>query len=47
MDKDIDTNIRHSETAWLSLKDPTVRKIAHRCLAIVDKPIANCEFMRL
>ena len=47
MDKDVDTDIRHSETAWLSLKDSKIRKIAHRCLAIVDKPIVNCEFMQV
>ncbi len=46
-EKDLDTSIRNSETAWLSLKDSKIREIANRCLAIVDKPISNCEFMQV
>jgi hypothetical protein len=39
IDKLIKTNVRQSETAWLSLKDPIVRAVVDRCLAMTDRPI--------
>jgi len=38
---------RISETAWLDLEDPVVRKIAKRCLNNTDRPIKNCEKLQV
>lgn len=46
--KILEPNVRQSETAWLSLKDPIVRKITERCLAMTgDTPIENCEELQV
>ena len=42
-DKLIKKNVRQSETAWLSLEDPVIRRIVDKCLAMTDRPIDNCE----
>lgn len=47
IDKVVKPNVRQSETAWLSLDDPVVRKIAERCLAMTDRPIDNCENLQV
>lgn len=41
-DRTIDKETRDSETAWLDLKDPIVRRIAERCVSLTDRPIKNC-----
>lgn len=47
VDKIVKPNVRQSETAWLSLEDPVIRKIANRCLAMTDRPIENCENLQV
>lgn len=43
----VNTNIRQSETAWLDLDDPVVRRVAERCLQHVDRPLLNCEKLQV
>jgi prolyl 4-hydroxylase len=45
--KNIDTNIRKSDTAWLSLNDPVVRRVTERCIAMTDRPLGNCEKLQV
>ena len=46
-DRTIDKETRDSETAWLDLKDPIVRRIAERCVSLTDRPIKNCEHLQV
>jgi len=43
----VNTNIRQSETAWLGMEDPVVRRVAQRCLEHVDRPLQNCEKLQV
>jgi len=43
----VNTQVRQSETAWLSPRDPVVRKLMERCLEHVDRPINNCEKLQV
>lgn len=46
-DKNIDVSVRKSDTAWLSLNDPVVRRVAERCIAMTDRPLVNCEKLQV
>ncbi len=43
----VNKNIRQSETAWLGMEDPVVRRIMERCLEHVDRPLQNCEKLQV
>lgn len=45
--KDIDKLVRDSETAWLALDDPIVRRVAERCVSLTDRPLVNCESLQV
>lgn len=46
--KQIDTNIRVSETSWLSYKnDPVVERVVRKCLKNCDRPLKNCESLQV
>jgi len=47
MNRVVKSNVRQSETAWLSLDDPVIRKIVNRCLAMTDRSIDNCENLQV
>lgn len=38
---------RTSETAWLSRKDPSIRKILERAAELTGKPVENCEDLQV
>lgn len=45
---DIDTNVRKSDTAWLSPKnDKIVERVMRRCLQNCDRPLRNCEKLQV
>jgi len=46
-DRNIDKNMRDSETAWLDLGDPIVNRIVERCVDLTDRPLKNCEKMQV
>jgi len=46
-DKLVKKNVRQSETAWLSLEDPVIRRIVDKCVATIDRPIDNCENLQV
>lgn len=43
----IDKNVRDSETAWLDESDPVVRRVMEKCVALTDRPLANCEHLQV
>ena len=43
----IDKNVRDSETAWLDLDDPIVKRVAERCVSLTDRPLCNCEKLQV
>lgn len=43
----VNTKIRQSETAWLGMEDPVVRRVAERCLKFIDRPLENCEKLQV
>lgn len=43
----IDKSVRDSQTAWLSLTDPVVARVARRLLEHVNRPLANCEKLQV
>ena len=43
----VDKETRHSETAWLELTDPVVRRVAQRCVSLTDRPLCNCESLQV
>lgn len=45
--KDIDKSVRDSETAWLDMDDPIVRRVAERCVSLTDRPLCNCEKLQV
>ena len=45
--KQIDENIRKSETAWLNKEDPVVKDVIQRCLKYTDRPLKNCEKLQV
>ncbi len=46
-DRRVNEQIRKSETAWLSTKDPIVRSVVERCISHTDRPIENCEQLQV
>ena len=47
VDGKINRDIRVSETAWLELDDPIVRRVAERCVSLTDRPLGNCESLQV
>lgn len=45
--RDVDENVRKSETAWLRREDPVVKNIMERCLRYTDRPFNNCEELQV
>ena len=45
--KTVDKGVRDSETAWLELSDPVVRRVAERCVSLTDRPLVNCESLQV
>ena len=45
--KKVDRDVRVSETAWLELDDPIVRRVAERCVSLTDRPLGNCESLQV
>jgi predicted 2-oxoglutarate/Fe(II)-dependent dioxygenase YbiX len=45
--KKIDKNMRDSETAWLDLKDPIVKRVTEKCVSLTDRPFINCEKLQV
>jgi len=43
----VDKETRDSETAWLELSDPVVRRVAERCVSLTDRPLVNCESLQV
>ena len=46
-DMTVDKRVRDSETAWLELTDPVVRRVAQRCVSLTDRPLDNCEKLQV
>jgi predicted 2-oxoglutarate/Fe(II)-dependent dioxygenase YbiX len=46
-DMTVDKETRDSETAWLELTDPVVRRVAQRCVSLTDRPLDNCEKLQV
>ena len=46
-DMTVDKKIRDSETAWLELTDPVVKRLAERCISLTDRPLINCESLQV
>ena len=46
-DMTVDKETRDSETAWLELSDPIVRRVAERCVSLTDRPLVNCESLQV
>jgi len=46
-DMTVDKETRDSETAWLELSDPVVRRVAERCVSLTDRPLVNCESLQV
>jgi len=48
MDRDIDENVRKSQTAWLKAsEDPVVDKLIRKCVSMTDRPFHNCEDLQV
>jgi len=47
VDGKVNRDIRVSETAWLELDDPIVRRVAERCVSLTDRPLGNCESLQV
>lgn len=47
VDGKVNRDIRVSETAWLELDDPIVRRVAERCVSLTDRPLGNCENLQV
>lgn len=47
LDKNVDENVRKSETAWLGPEDPVVRFVMETCASMTDRPIGNCEKLQV
>jgi hypothetical protein len=47
INKEVDSTIRKSETAWIDKSDPVASKIIERCLKFVDRPAINCESLQV
>lgn len=43
----VEENVRKSETAWLSMRDPIVRDVMERCIRHTDRPLQNCEQLQV
>ena len=43
----IDKKVRDSQTAWLDESDPVVRRVMEKCVALTDRPFANCEHLQV
>ena len=43
----VDKKVRDSETAWLDASDPMVKRVMDKCVALTDRPIANCEHLQV
>ena len=46
-DRNLDENVRKSETAWLLPDDPVVKSIMEKCVSKTDRPIINCESLQV
>ena len=46
-EKEVDSSIRKSETAWLDLDDPVISRVVDRCLKFTDRPKENCENLQV
>jgi len=46
-EKEVDSSIRKSETAWLDLDDPVISRVVDRCLKFTDRPKKNCENLQV
>ena len=46
-EKEVDSSVRKSETAWLELDDPVISDVVNRCLKFVDRPVINCESLQI
>lgn len=46
-EKEVDSSVRKSETAWLDLDDPVISRIVDRCLKFTDRPKENCENLQV
>lgn len=46
-EKEVDSSIRKSETAWLDLDDPVISRVVDRCLKFADRPKKNCENLQV
>jgi predicted 2-oxoglutarate/Fe(II)-dependent dioxygenase YbiX len=43
----IDKKIRDSETAWLDMSDPVVKRVCEKCVSLTDRPLDNCEHLQV
>jgi len=43
----IDKKIRDSETAWLDMDDPVVKRVCEKCVTLTDRPLTNCEQLQV
>lgn len=43
----IDKKIRDSETAWLDMDDPVVKRVCEKCVSLTDRPLTNCEQLQV
>jgi len=46
-EKEVDSSVRKSETAWLDLDDPVISRVVDRCLKFTDRPKENCENLQV
>ena len=47
-EKEVDSNVRKSETAWLDINDdPVISRVVDRCLQFTDRPRVNCESLQV
>jgi len=43
----LDKKVRDSETAWLDLNDPVVKRVIEKCVSLTDRPLKNCEHLQV
>tara|TARA_B000000475_G_C15988893_1_gene444252 strand:+ start:1034 stop:1624 length:591 start_codon:yes stop_codon:yes gene_type:complete len=43
----LDKKVRDSETAWLNVSDPIVKRVIEKCASLTDRPLKNCEHLQV
>ena len=43
----VDEEVRKSDTAWLELSDPIIKRVVERCVSLTDRPFVNVEKLQV